>query len=448
MLALFAGIGLPPSLTASPIPQDPPAGEQPAAAPATAEASASGRWFRGMLRSRYVGRWTSDDSDDDLLGILSLDVGDAAKDPLTAHVFGRVTYDLDGRDATFASINDSYGSRLDGLLYDAYVDVHSIDALPLVRLGRQSVDETPLPVWFDGAHVACGEIGEIGLQAGGYLGASTHFYESSPSGDLVAGAYAQAKPWHGGKLRLDYMHLEDETRLRSRDDDLLGASIWQAIGKRLRADAAYTRIADRDRDMRIRAHFTDAEHDLFVRLGYYRLLRTQGDLVLEADPFYNALNELHPYGQYSLVASKGLGEHLRLQAAADLRRVEDSGDVGFYNRDYDHYSGTVELFDFGIEQLSLSGTVDFWDSNAQLVRSWGFDADYAYSEDGSLALGTYYSLYKYDIFSNTERDHVRTWFLRLRHELSASVTLDSDFEIEDDDYDTYNRFRLGVTWRF
>ena len=37
-------------------------------------------------------------------------------------LFGRLTWDMDGGDGTFSSINDSYGSSLDGLLYDAYVE--------------------------------------------------------------------------------------------------------------------------------------------------------------------------------------------------------------------------------------------------------------------------------------------------------------------------------------
>ena len=87
------------------------------------------------------------------------------------------------------------------------------------------------------------------------------------------------------------------------------------------------------------------------------------------------------------------------------------------------------------------------DANAQLARSWGADASYDFGKT-SASLGTYWSLYKFDLFSNSERDHVRTWFLRLRHKLQAAVTVDGDYEFEDDDFDQYHRFRLGVTWRF
>ncbi|HEX5050725.1 MAG TPA: hypothetical protein VFZ65_03035, partial [Planctomycetota bacterium] len=153
------------------------------------------------------------------------------------------------------------------------------------------------------------------------------------------------------------------------------------------------------------------------------------------------------YDQWSFLASKQVAKMLQLQAAADLRRVSDRTDIGFYNRDYDHYYGTVQLSDFGPKGLSVSGTGDFWNSDGQLVRSWGGDVSYEVDRT-TLSLGTYYSLYKYDLFSNSERDHVRTYYVKLRHKASAAVTVDGDYQLEDDDYDQYNLFRLGVTWHF
>ena len=404
-------------------------------------------WLRGELRSRYVLRWTGDDSDSDLVETLSLDAGDAATDRLTGHLFGRLTWDLDGSDDTFASINDAYGGRVDALLYDAYVDVHRVGGLSRLRLGRQATMETPELAWFDGAHVTSQELGGLGLLFGAYFGSSVHLYESSKSGDLLGGVYAEARPWTDGRLRVDWMHLEDETRLRTRDDELLGASAWQSFGRYAQLETRYSRIGGKDRDVQARATCRVDEWGFVLRGSFYELLLSQGDLVLEADPFFNAVNELRPYDQWSLVAAKDVDRHLNLQAGGDLRRVHDRGDIGFYNRDYDRWYGTATVSDVGLTGLRFSATLDLWDANAQLARSWGADASYDFGKT-SASLGTYWSLYKFDLFSNSERDHVRTWFLRLRHKLQAAVTVDGDYEFEDDDFDQYHRFRLGVTWRF
>lgn len=433
--------------------QDPPPqapqgpGQAPAAPAAAPTAKTPEGWLRGQLKSRYYLRWTGDDSDNDLVETLVLDAGHADRDPITAHMMGRLSWDIDGYDPTFASINDSYGERLDGLLYDLYADVHRVDGFSLLRLGRQSVYETPEFAYFDGGHVTSEEIGDLAFQAGGYIGSSVHLYESSKTGDLTAGLYVQARPWKDGRLRIDWMHLEEEERTLSATDNLFGAGFWQSFGRYVTFETQYSRIEERDRDVLGRLVGRAAEWGLLVQASYYALLRTQGDLVLEADPFYNSLNELRPYDQWSLLAAKDISQQLNLQLAGDLRRLHDEEDAGFYNRDYDHVYGTVRLADFGPDGLSLSGTGDLWDSDDQYTESWGADATYEVGKS-TASLGTYYSLYKYDIYSNTERDHVRTYYLRLRHKTSDAVTFEGDYEFEDDDFDQYQRLRLGVTWRF
>lgn len=435
--------------------QDPPpqgnspaSPQEPAAAAAPAAATKAPKsWLSGQLKSRYLLRWTGDDSDNDLVETLVLDAGHSDTDKVTGHLMGRLAWDMDGYDSTFSSINDSYGGRLDGLLYDAYADVHRVGGFSLIRLGRQSVYETPEFAYFDGAHVASEEMGDLALQAGGYIGSSVHLYESSKVGDLTAGVYLQARPWKSGRMRIDYMHLEDEDRLQTSEDDLFGAGYWQGIGRYVNLEAHYSRIADRDRDVLGRATARVSEWGTLVQASYYALLRTQGDLVLEADPFFNALNELNPYDQWTLLVAQDVTKQLRLQAAGDLRRLHDSADEGFYNRDYDHLYGTATLTDLGTAGLRISGTADWWNSDDQDTQSWGADASYDLDKT-TASIGTYYSLYKYDLFSNTERDHVRTYFLRLRHKASDAVTFEGDYELENDDYDQYQRLRLGVTWRF
>lgn len=442
-LGLLVGCALAPAVPAAAtwIPQDPPAqADTPPAAPAKP-------FIRGQLSTRYLLRWTGNQNDSDLYSTLSVDVGDPDQHDVTAYLMGRATYDLDGRDSTFTSLNDAYGDSLDGLLYDAYVDLHRVSSISILRLGRQSIFETPAFIYFDGAHVQSEPIGDTQLQVGGYVGSSVHLYESSKTGDLTAGGYAQLRPWSTGRFRFDYLHLEDQARFGSHQDGLFGAGFWQNFGPALQFETQYSRIESRDRDVRARLVSMLADAGLTLQVTYYNLLRAQGDLVLELDPYFNSLNQLRPYDQWSLLASQQVGSMLQLQAAGDLRRVRDRADVGIYNRDFDHYYGTANLSNFGVEGLSLSGTVDLWDSTAQLMRTWGGDLAYEHGKS-TYSLGTYYSLYKFDLFSNSERDHVRTYYFKVRYAASESVTLHCDYELEDVDLDDFHRFRMGVTWRF
>ncbi|HEX5051206.1 MAG TPA: hypothetical protein VFZ65_05505, partial [Planctomycetota bacterium] len=327
--------GEPPPTPAAAAAPDAPAADSPAAA------ASKPIQVRGMLRARYYSRWTGADSDNDLVTTLSVDVGDADHDDVTGHLMGRAAYDFDGRDDTFTGLSDSYGGRFDALLYDAYVDLHHVTGFSLVRFGRQPVYETPEVAYLDGVHVTSQEMGDLAFQLGAYVGSSTHLYESSKTGDLTAGGYAQARPWSQARLRFDYMYLEDDARLGNHENDLVGVGFWQNIGESLQLDAQYSRIENRDRDVLGRAVYHLVDWGLLVQATYFKLLTTQGDLVLEADPYFHALNELHPYDQWSFLASKQVAKMLQLQAAADLRRVSDRTDIGFYNRDYDHYYGTV-----------------------------------------------------------------------------------------------------------
>lgn len=429
-----------------PVPQEPAAQQPPPTGPASSTLAAS-KGFSGRSWTRYWARWTSEDTDQDVFETLSLDVGNKEVDPVTVHFMGRLAADLDGYDETFGSLSDSYGKRVDALLYDLYVDLHQLEGFSLIRAGRQSISESPEVAYFDGLHVASEEMGQAAIQAGGYVGSSTHLYESSKTGDLTAGVYLQGRPWHGGRLRLDYMHLEDRALLGNHNDDMLSASWWQKVCDQVNFDAHYTRIENRDRDARGRLSYVEAAWDMLLQASYYRLLTAQGSLVLEADPFFNSVHELYPYSQYGLLASKGLFEHLNLQAGMDLRRVEDAADVSTYNRDYDRYYFTTALRDVGVKGLTASVTADFWNSNGQLVRSWGFNIDKDFDKL-NVSGGTYYSLYKFDLYSDSERDHVRTWFGKLKYKTSKDVTLDANYELEDDDYGRTHTVRMGVVWNF
>ena len=87
-------------------------------------------------------------SDHDLYAIGALHAGDRAHHHLTAHAFARLSYDLDDdqRSATadpFRSVDDAGARPVDGRLYEAYVDGHRLPGLSVLRVGRQTLNQTP-----------------------------------------------------------------------------------------------------------------------------------------------------------------------------------------------------------------------------------------------------------------------------------------------------------------
>jgi hypothetical protein len=403
----------------------------------------------GSLSTWLRSRNTSGAHDNDLRQVVSIDVGDPTKDPVSGHFMAQGSLDLDGdSDDVFAGLSDTYDSALTARLYDAFVDFNDFDGLERLRLGRQFDYETPELAWFDGALVETSELTGLRSQLGLYGGIPVHAYESSPEGDALIGAFATARPWEGNRLRLDWMHLQDERGDQEYRDDLFGARAWQNFGPSLLVEAGYTRLEQDDRDVRARTTWHDVDSDLTLEASWYQLLEAQADLALELDPFYNTLLELFPYTQTRFMASKGFGERFDLQAGMDLRRVSDEDDIGDFNRDFERYFLRADLMRTLPAGLDLGAIGEVWVSDGTDVETWGLDLEKELGAQLEASAGTIFALYKFDVASQEERENVRTWFLRLRWKRTKSTTLDAEYDYEDSDGTDFHTLRLGGTWRF
>ena len=406
--------------------------------------------IRGTLSSRYRGRWESDARDHDLYQVLTLEAGDAQSDRVTAHFMGQAAYDLDGADSegnyAFFSLQDTYDSAVTARLYHAYADVHGT-GLATLRLGRQLVYETPEVAYFDGVRVETEELGEKDVQLGVYGGVPVHPFESSPEGDVIVGVSGQARPWRGSRLRLDWMHLEDESLLGVNQDDLTTVALDQHFDPGFQVGGEYSLLEGEERDFRLRASAYSAQRDLTCEVSFYKLLRAQSERSIPFDPFFATLFDLFPYWQSRLLLSKGFEAGLTLQAGVDLRRVEDSNDVGEFNRDFDRYHLTT-TFDELPAELELSVTGELWESDASDVRAWGLDLRRQVTPELAATVGTYFSLFKYELYTDSEREDVRTWYTALAWRRAKGPRFDLRYEFEDADLDQFHYLRLGATWSF
>ncbi len=419
---------------------------QSSEAPAEAESELE---VHGSLSTWLRSRNTSGAHDNDLREVVSIDVGDPSKDAVSGHLMAQGSLDLDGdSDDVFAGLSDTYDSALTGRLYDAFVDFNHVDGFERIRLGRQLDYDTPELAWFDGALVESEELGGMHSQLGVYGGLPVHPYESSPEGDALIGAFASARPWEGNRLRLDWMHFQDQRKDQEYRDDLLGARAWQNFGPSVLVEGGYTRLGDENRDVRARAMWSDSDDDLTLEAGWYQLLEAQADLSLELDPYYATLLELFPYTQTRFMASKGFGERFDLQAGMDLRRVSDEDDVGDFNRDFERYFLRADLNDTLPAELDLGAVGEVWVSDGSDISTWGLDLEREFGAQLEASAGTLFALYKFDAATEEERENVRTWFLRARWKRSKSTTLDFEYDYEDSDGTDFHTLRLGGTWRF
>ena len=403
----------------------------------------------GQLTTRYRGRFTDSDSDHDLFGYLSLDIGDPRKDRVTGHLDARASLALDGlhQSGPFQDIQDSYSSDLDGRLYTAYADIHQTEGLDVVRIGRQQYWMAPELAFFDGVQLETEELSKEGLKLGTYGGKPVHLYAESSQGDWLFGLYGEGQPWKGGRLRLDWMRAEDQVSIGTLGDDLWNLGIWQRI-EAWRLEGGYSRLGGRNRDLRLRGTWTDLEADAQVRASFYRLLTTQFALPLEFDWFSTSLFQLQPYTQVQLTGSKRWSNRYRLEGGADLRRVTETVDVGTYNRDVDRFyvTGTVEkIFS---DSTALSLTADTWDGNGREYDTFSGDVTQVFSKDTRGSLGTFFALYSVDLQTGEEREDVRTWFVRLDHRFDDAWRLEGRYDFENTSIADFHVLRLRLVWSF
>ena len=410
--------------------------------------------FSGTLQSRWRLRDSGNASDQDIYEVLALEVGDASRDRVSGHFLGRFSADIDGQgdsdsQAKFSSLQDTHHQTAYFDLYEASADVQKpFDAPVRARIGRQTDYATPEFAHFDGLRVESDPMGKSRIIAGAYGGVPVRHYEATTIKDQIAGAWADARPWTGGRVRADWMHVHQDEDGPDFYNDLLGLALWQRLSENLQLDARYTRLESENRDVRLDATWQDGEGDLVVQAGYYRLMNPLSAFASEFDPFFETLQTFEPYNQFRFLFSKSLAENLRVDLGGDLRRLDDSGDEGQYNHDYDRGFATLVISDMATKGLDLSLTGDAWESDDQDIRTWGIDLAYTPDVKWRMSLGSAYALYKFNVFQDEERDDVRTWYTRVRRVLSAAWTVELDYAYEDDDFDDYQAFLAGATWHF
>ncbi|MBK8178202.1 MAG: hypothetical protein IPK67_04780 [Planctomycetes bacterium] len=430
--------------------RDPSAGEKPATAAAAAapmpEPLLPG--LSGWSKTRYRLRTVDGDADHDLYEVLGLDYVEPTEKKLEAHFLGRAALDLDGDGASqLQSINDTGSGSLDADLYEAYVKRSFHDGDWSVRLGRASEYLTPEVAHYDGASFSGRIRGAQGVEFGAYGGRNVVFDLANDDDGFVAGAFAAARPWKGGRARLDWMHLEDEDLLGDDQDDLAGLSLWQQW-RAWSVSGAYTRLEDRDRDVELRGRWSDAAGRTSVALRYFELLDTQNQRALFLDPFLQALQTFFPYRQFGAHALRAVSENLDVDAGFDVREVEDASDVGTFNHDWRRYYGALTLREFVASAFTLTLNADYYDDDRSDVQAFGGSLSRELTGGFDASLGTYYSRYKYDLFTASERDDVQTWFGKLVWRRSQSWTFELLYEYEDDDLDEYHTLRCGALCRF
>lgn len=435
-----------------------------ASAADTLEETTNASFLMGTFTTNYQFRTTKVDghreSDNDLYEKLRVDYSGNPEKGFEIHLFGTARQDLDGdQDRSdffpFEDIGDTYDTWWSGKLYEAHIDFNNpLSYISQVRVGRQSGTRDE-PVFFDG--IAADFTASEKLKMTLYGGVAVHFYELNDDwgSDYLGGAGLDYSPFRKTMLSLDYLHVHDERDPflgADQNDDLLSLKAWQQFGAFFRTMAAYRQLNNEPRDIKVRAVQAFSSLDVDLSLAYFKQFREQKELSNELSLYYDVIGTSDPYQSFDIKIRKFFGRRYALDLGYFTRDLVSDYQESAFNRKYQRAFVVFDMADVFADGLSFALTGEYWDTeNKTEYNSAGLDATYRFKKEkksGNIALGTYYSLYKYDYYTLLgEREDVQTYYVKTKMPLGKATTMNARYEYEDS-IENYHVLRVGIAYDF
>lgn len=413
--------------------------------------------WSGSARLWYRLRTTDDpdsiwDTDQDLYAYLRLKYRDENLPGLSGSFHGRVTLDLDDFGNVdgfnvYDSIWDTYGDRLNGRIYHAWLNYHFCHApVADVRVGRMWEDVGEF-ITLDGARVESARFGpkQIGVAAIG--GIPYYTYDTSRSEDYVAGLQLFGNPWGGAEMEFDWTYIANDNVYGDVDGNLLNFVWNQRFGTTGLLRAQYEHLDEEARLVRVTVDKSWLAQDLVARGYFYSLLNYQSELVYDLDAYYWVVRAFEPYWTANASLSKGLGSCFDVEGGFTIRRLYKEEDEGVYNRDFEQYYLALGSDDWLLPGLALTLSGEYWNGTDD-IWTGVFDIEYRPSRRWRFLLGTDYAAYSYDIYADEERVDVYSVYGRIAYRPSPRWTFDVRLRVEHDDYGTYTTFDAAAQVNF
>jgi hypothetical protein len=417
----------------------------------------------GSLSLRYIVRTAASadgrTGDHDLYTDLRLDVTPGTESFAGFHFLGSARSDLDGNQEshTFNPLEDignTHDQRSMALVYEAYaVFVDPLRTENRLRVGRQAGTRNET-IFFDG----------IAADAGGpkvnvtvYGGAAVHFFEDGYEWgtDWLGGAGLDYRFGSSAGLSADYLMVKDvqgsEPDAPVLWDRLVSFRGWHQVGSFSKWSAAY-RIQDGEpRDLSFQAVSASPAWDAEGSISYFRQFRVQDVMSTDLSLFSTVLGQSAPYQSADLKVRKTFFERFSIDLGYFSRVLLHPQDEGPFNKDWSRAYASLDIADLFVPRLTWTITAEQWGGGSTDTTTYGTDLAWRTKRKGGdarIAAGTYYSLYKYDYYTDLGvRDKVRTWYLDGKYPLGRGFSMNGRYEYEQA-IETYQVLRLGMRYDF
>lgn len=409
----------------------------------------------------YLGRWNTGESEDDhqLFQYLRLRIDNIIPNKVSLHFLGRLSAELDGRDDSddfFHDIYDTFDHDVNDRVYYLYVDIKDPFARDSkLRLGRQYSYEAESVLFTGGKYEQ--RIDRLRFYVQG--GVRGSHYTSPEKDDFIAGAGGEYQLFPYTIIGYDYLRAEED----SLGDDHHSFDIYQRIGP-VRAYAQFGVLNNEADELNLYGNYYQAPLDLNLTARYYTLLNERERLSNEFSPLIDingfdtederTLGVYFPFHLVNLSAYKGWGEKFATSGGFETRWMDDSDEENDFNREYDRFFVTLEVFDCLVKGLTTAFTFEYWNVDAgEDSIAFAVDAEKNLTDKLYAAVGFYYSRYRIrSVFNDTtlsEEIETPELYAKLKYKLKENVELIAKYEVEDEsDLETTHELQLGCSIGF
>ena len=419
------------------------------AEPASAEEGSLS--LSGLLQLRYDGRYLSDGEDDDhkLHQIADVYIKDNKWGHFKFTLAGDMIEDIDSEDDDQTdrtrTVHDTWDSSSHGYLYVCQAEIYELDYLNYARFGRQYVNHELPTTHLDGLNLLL-DLNFIGtrIKPFAYAGIPVRLYEKGHYWDAQEiGGGAHIHLGRSTKVTLEHQVIEEDPEIagtyRESGTERYGQSAFAIRQALLHKGYGYISLFLLDnsaKQVNTRFSFLIDRMDLDIDASYFYQFK-EIDETPTSSPYYTGLTgTIKPYHNITLDIMKGVYKDRIWVSAGTHWRLLDSGeDETELNHSYNNQYLALIIDDLLMKNVQLSLQADFWrvmdSDNEDELFSFGGEIAYEKLRTITVSLGSFYSLYKYDYFSDTdEKTDVYTIYSDIRYYIQPKLYLDARYELD------------------
>jgi hypothetical protein len=218
----------------------------------------------------------------------------------------------------------------------------------------------------------------------------------------------------------------------------------------MKASVKYRFLNSDPRDVTVRLIGTIAPANMEVNLNYFKQFKIENVVANELSLYSSVLGQSSPYQTYDVKLRMLLGEHYAVDLGYFKRALQEELQATAFDRDFSRAFLLFEIMDLPADGISFTLTGEQWSTKGRKFNSSGLDIGYRFKnrKNASVNAGTYYSLYKYDYYTELGlRENILTYYVSGKVPLGLGVSMNGSYEYEDG-IEKYQMFKLGMRYDF